>query len=157
VHRARRERQEIRRNLSVRNPFGSELSKSLRCKECAGIRGLHKAKLRRDNASESVIETQELIPWKERRPSLRRLRKYSKSEVSKISGGRTSLSIGSQWRTPRTVRFEIGAQDLTLRRSRKGDLRGLNGRWRVLEEKRRNPASRWIGWSCKEDSGERFH
>jgi hypothetical protein len=121
-----------------------------------GNRSLNQTKLRRNNTSESVIEIQELIPWKKRRPSLRRLRKYSKSEASKSSGGRTSSSVGSRWRIPWTVRFEVGAQALTLRRSRRGDLKDLNGRWRVLEEKRRNPASRWIRWSCKEVSGEGF-
>jgi hypothetical protein len=30
----------------------------------------------------------------------------------------------------------------------------LNGWWKVLEEKRRNPASRWIRWNYEEVSGE---
>jgi hypothetical protein len=32
-------------------PLGSELSKSIRRKECMGIQGLHKAKLKRNNVS----------------------------------------------------------------------------------------------------------
>jgi hypothetical protein len=51
----------------------------------------------------------------------------SKSEASKSSGGRTSSSVGSQWRIPRIVRFEVGVQALTLRRSRRGDREDLNG------------------------------
>jgi hypothetical protein len=70
VHQAREERKEIRRNFSVRNTMDLSLSKSLRCKECTGSQILNQTNLRRDNASECVIETQGLIPWKEQRPSL---------------------------------------------------------------------------------------
>jgi hypothetical protein len=40
---------------------------------------------------------------------------------------------------PQTIRFEVGAQTLTLCRSRRGDLEDLNGRWRTLEESREIP------------------
>jgi hypothetical protein len=49
VHGAREKCQESRRNLSMRKSLGYDLSKSLRRKECTGIRGLHKEKLRRNN------------------------------------------------------------------------------------------------------------
>jgi hypothetical protein len=65
VHLAREERKEIRRNLFARNTVCLSLSKSLIHKECVGNRSLNQTKLRRDNASKSVIEIQELIPWKD--------------------------------------------------------------------------------------------
>jgi hypothetical protein len=43
-------------------------------------------------------------------------------------------SIGLWWRIPRTLRFEVGAETLTLCRSRRGDLKDLNKWWRTLEE-----------------------
>jgi hypothetical protein len=100
----------------------------------------------------SVIEIQKPISWKKRRPSLRRLRKSSKSEVSKSSGGRTSSSVGSWWRIPQTIRFEVGAQTLTLCRSRRGDLEDLNGWWRTLEESREIPQAIGSsgGWSISQ-------
>jgi hypothetical protein len=38
-----------------------------------------------------------------------------------------------------TIRFEVGAQTLTLCRSRRGDLEDLNGWWRTLEESHEIP------------------
>jgi hypothetical protein len=157
VHRARREHQEIRRNLSVRNPLDLSYRNPLDARSAREFEAYTRQSSRGITLQRSVIETQKNpSPRKKRRPSLRRLRKSSKSEASKSSGGRTSSSIGSRWRIPWIVRFEVGAQALTLRRSRRGDLEDLNGRWRVLEEKRRNPASHWIRWSCEEVSGEGF-
>jgi hypothetical protein len=65
-------------------------------------------------------------------------------------------SIGSWWKILQTVHFEEGAQTLMLHRFRRGDPRDLDGWWRVLEEKRRNLAGRWIKWSCEEVSDEGF-
>jgi hypothetical protein len=75
---------------------GSELLKSLRRKECTGNRSLNQKNLRRNNTLESVIEIQEPIPWKKQRPSLRRLQKYSESEVSESLGGGTR-DPASRW------------------------------------------------------------
>jgi hypothetical protein len=47
-------------------------------------------------------------------------------------------------------------QTLTLRRSRRGDPGDLDGRWRVLKKKHKNPIGHWIRWSCEEVSGEGF-
>jgi hypothetical protein len=107
-----------------------------------GVRG--RSKSEPDKAQEeqhfgSVIRIHELIPWKKRRPSPRGLRNYSKSEVSERSGGRTSSSIGSWRKIPQTIRFEGEAQALILCRSRRGDLRDLNGCWRTLEESQEIP------------------
>jgi hypothetical protein len=74
--------------------LGFELSRSLRCKECAGNRSLHQTKLRRNNTLGKCCRDPGIhFPGEAKAETFGDLENSSKSERLKSSGGGALLTV----------------------------------------------------------------
>jgi hypothetical protein len=97
VHRARRERQEIGRNFSGRNPLDLSYRNPSDARSARGVEAFTRKSSGGITFQRSVIEIQEIHLPGETKVEPSGLRKFSKSKRSKSSEGRTLSTVGS-WR-----------------------------------------------------------